>query len=126
MKANNDLMNLAFASARHAAQRQELISRNMANADTPRYRAQDLEEFSSSYQASGFTPVATHRSHFLGSGDQPAFQPQLAGGSRSPNGNDVSLETEMVRGVDARRQHDAAMAIYKASLDILRSSLGRR
>lgn len=126
MKANNDLMNLAFASARHAAQRQELIARNLANADTPRYRALDLEEFSGSGQATAFTPVATHRGHFLGAGDQPVFQAQLAGGSLSPNGNDVSLETEMVRGIEARRQHDAAMAIYKASLDILRSSLGRR
>ena len=44
----------------------------------------------------------------------------------APNGNDVSIETEMVRGVDARRQHDAAMAIFRASLDILRTSLGRR
>lgn len=126
MKANNDLMNLAFASARHAAQRQELIARNLANADTPKYRALDLEEFSSSYQAQTFSPVATHRGHFLSADDRPMFQPQAAGGSLSPNGNDVSLETEMVRGADARRQHDAAMAIYKASLDILRSSLGRR
>lgn len=126
MKANNDLMNLAFASARHAAQRQELIARNLANADTPHYRAMDLEPFASAYQMPGFTPGTTRQGHLLGTGAAAAFRPRLAGGSMSPNGNDVSLETEMVRGVEARRQHDAAMAVYKASLDILRSSLGRR
>lgn len=126
MKANNDLMNLAFASARHATRRQELIARNLANADTPQYRALDLEEFSGVGGPSAFIPSATHRSHLLRAPEDPALQTHLAGGSMSPNGNDVSIETEMARGVDARRQHDAAMAIYKASLDILRTSLGRR
>ena len=125
MKASNDLMNMAFASARHAAARQELISKNLANADTPRYRAQDLDDFTPD-DASSFTPAATRPTHFLGAMQEGAFKPQFAGGALAPNGNDVSIETEMVRGVDARRQHDAAMAIYRASLDILRTSLGRR
>ena len=34
-----DLMNLAFAAARHAAARQEVIAQNIANADTPGFRA---------------------------------------------------------------------------------------
>jgi flagellar basal-body rod protein FlgB len=42
-----------------------------------------------------------------------------------PNGNSVSVEQEILRSVDAKRQHDRAIAIYRSSLKILRSSLGR-
>ncbi len=125
MKATNDLMNLAFASARHAAKRQELIARNLANADTPRYHALDLDDFSGPADI-GFAPLATRQGHLLSIPLDQAFEIREAGGAMSPNGNDVSLEAEMVRGADARRQHDAAMAVYKASLDILRTSLGKR
>ncbi len=47
-------------------------------------------------------------------------------GERDPNGNSVSLETEMLNAVSAKRQHDRALAIYKSSLTVLRASLGRR
>jgi flagellar basal-body rod protein FlgB len=43
----------------------------------------------------------------------------------SPNGNSVSLETEMVKAVEVKRQHDQALAIYKSSMNVLRASIGR-
>ncbi|MDG1803103.1 MAG: flagellar biosynthesis protein FlgB, partial [Paracoccaceae bacterium] len=46
-------------------------------------------------------------------------------GASSPNGNSVSLEQEMLRSVDAQRQHNRALAIYKHTMTVLRSSLGR-
>jgi flagellar basal-body rod protein FlgB len=55
------------------------------------------------------------------------MEPQtVRGAAESPNGNGVSLEQEMVKSVDARRQHDQALAIYKSALTIMRSTLGRR
>ena len=42
-----------------------------------------------------------------------------------PNGNSVSLETEMVDAVAAKRQSDRALAIYRSGLTILRASIGR-
>jgi flagellar basal-body rod protein FlgB len=46
--------------------------------------------------------------------------------SPSPNGNTVSLETEMVRAVEVKQQHDMALAVYRTVSDIVRTSLGRR
>ena len=43
----------------------------------------------------------------------------------SPNGNTVSLETEMLNGVEVAREHSQALAIYKHALGIIRTSLGR-
>ena len=40
-------------------------------------------------------------------------------------GPTVSIEEEMLKAVEVTRQHDRALAIYKSSLSILRSSLGR-
>jgi len=47
------------------------------------------------------------------------------GSAGEPNQNAVSIEEEMMLAVNAKRQHDRAMAIYKSSLNILRTSLGR-
>jgi len=46
-------------------------------------------------------------------------------GYREPNGNSVSVENELLRSVDIRRQHDHSIAIYRSTLSILRTSLGR-
>ena len=59
--------------------------------------------------------------------DRPDIQQQLRD-DRSlsePNGNSVSLETEMVDAVAAKRQSDRALAIYRSGLTILRASIGR-
>ncbi len=45
--------------------------------------------------------------------------------STDPNGNTVSLESEMLTAVDAKRAHDESLAIYRSNLNILRTSLGR-
>ena len=46
-----ELMDMAQAMARHAAQRQNVIAGNVANADTPGYKARDLTSFAESYRA---------------------------------------------------------------------------
>ena len=55
----------------------------------------------------------------------PAYRSTDLGGEASPNGNTVSLEQEMVRGTQAKSNHDLALTVYKTSLDIIRTSLGR-
>jgi flagellar basal-body rod protein FlgB len=127
MDATNDLMALAFSAARHAGRRQELVATNIANADTPGYRAQDIADFSATYSdTDDFSLRATRPGHAVDDGDAAGDAAFAIGGPMSPNGNDVSLEEEMVRGAVTRREHDAALAIYRSSLDILRSTLGKR
>ena len=49
----------------------------------------------------------------------------LSDGMTSPNGNTVSLETEMMKAAQTRGQFDMAVGVYKSALNILKSSLGR-
>jgi flagellar basal-body rod protein FlgB len=50
---------------------------------------------------------------------------ERASGREAPNGNTVSLEGEMVKSVEARQAHEMALAIYRATSDVVRASLGR-
>ncbi|NUB44617.1 FlgB family protein [Fertoebacter nigrum] len=118
-----EISRMAQAMARHAGARQAVIASNIAQADTPGYKARDLPAFAASY-AAGDGLRATRAGHAPA---QAAFATRpIAGGSgAAPNGNSVSLETEMVKAVEARQQHDMALAIYRSVSTILRTSLGR-
>lgn len=121
-----EVFKLSRAMSQHAAQRQSVIAGNMANADTPGYAARDLAPFKETLrQSSGaFDLRGTRSGHFTDVGNT-SFEESERASDGSPNGNSVSLEGEMLKSVDAKRQHDRALAIYKSSLNILRSSLGR-
>lgn len=114
------LLQTASALSRHASARHDLIAQNIANADTPGYRAQDLEEFAASY-------ARFEKSAGAGASVENTFRPLTVDslGAESPNGNTVSLEDQMVRAADAQGAHDAATIIYRKTMEILRLSLGR-
>ena len=113
-----EIFMLANAQARHAAARQAVVAQNIANADTPGYRTRDITEFSDVLRsmqrrpdrAGGLLPIRT-------------FEVNTP---TSPNGNNVSLEREMLRGVEADRAHSRALRVYGSAMEILRTSLGRR
>ncbi|SMR83468.1 flagellar basal-body rod protein FlgB [Aliiroseovarius halocynthiae] len=116
--------------ALHAAARQSVIAQNVANADTPGYRARDVASFSETYRPDQADQMrATRTGHFGAPGDataKPEIDTVYRPGATSPNGNSVSLETEMMMAAEAKRDHDMALAVYKSTLGIMRSSLGRR
>lgn len=119
---------LASSLAAHAATRQAAVAENVANADTPGYRARDVADFAETYRSDRADGLRRSRVGHVGESDaRPDFviAARAEQGERSPNGNSVSLETEMVNAADIRREHDLALAIYGKSLAILRASLGR-
>ena len=115
---------MAEALASHAGARLGLIARNVAQADTPGYKAMDLPDFAATYQEAG-AMRATRPGHFTTATQlmEPLAQP--SGGEASPDGNTVSLEHEMVKSVDVRQQHDMALAVYRSTADNIRACLGR-
>lgn len=111
----------------HAAERAKLVAGNVANADTPGYRARDLTPFAETYRNGGASPMrATRPGHFLDGDGNTAGRVVEDGSGRSPNGNSVSLEDQMVKTAEVKRQHDISLAVYRSSLTMLRSALGRR
>lgn len=128
MFENLDVFRISAAMARHAGDRQALTAQNIANADTPGYRARRLASFADSYRSTS-QGIALHQSRAghlsANNAREGTVRSTLDTSESSPNGNSVSLEEEMVQAAANQREHDRALAIYKHGLTILRSVLGR-
>ncbi len=122
-----EIFKISHAMSSHAAHRQSVIARNMANADTPGYAAQDVAPFSEVIETStpAFGMRATRSQHLQNTATATALASFSTSSPSAPNGNNVSLEEEMLKAVDVKRQHDKALAIYKSGLSVLRATLGR-
>lgn len=116
---------MAQALAAYAGTRQGVLSQNIAQADTPGYRAADMPSFAEAYRQDAALRT-TRSGHILNSGTDTDPILRRDAGSAAPNGNTVSLEAEMVKAAEVKSQHDMALAIYRSVGDIVRSSLGRR
>ncbi len=108
-----DVMRVAQMMARHSAARQVTLAENIANADTPGYRARDLPAFADMVQGGGLAQL------------DRASRVDPTSPTRSPNGNSVSLEDQMMRAAQTRQAHDLAMAVYSSARNILRTALGK-
>lgn len=126
-----DILDLAHARSSHASTRQSVLARNIANADTPGYKAMDLPDFSEAMQSNdsdGMALRTTRKGHMADTGDGFGFRPERTSvlGAESPNGNTVSLEDQMMRSVEAQQSHAMALGVYRKVLDVMRLSIGNR
>lgn len=126
MFENLNVIKMANAMSERAGARMGVIAKNIANADTPGFRAMDLPSFAESYHDPSLPLRATRQGHLNVSNDGSDFKARLAKTTASPNGNSVSLEQEMVKSAEVRQDHEMALAIYRNATDILRASLGRK
>lgn len=128
MFQNVELFQTAGAMARHAGSRQAVVAQNIANADTPDFRAREMPSFRDVYNHDAMGGMKSTRAGHIGP-NSASFDKVDVGFSKSepaPNGNSVSLEDEMLRSVDVSREHSRALAIYKHGMTVIRSTLGRR
>jgi len=114
----------AAAMAQHAGHRQALTAQNVANSDTPGYRAKVMPSFSDAYGES--VPFEMNRTRALHLSQMSTARLQgTSDAEPSPNGNAVSVEEEMFRAVEISREHNRALTIYRHGLTVIRSALGR-
>ena len=121
-----EITRMAQALAAHAGSRMGVIAKNIAHADTPGFKAQDIADFATVWEDSGQDMRATRPGHFAAPAGRAEVVTFASGGSEAPNGNSVSLEKEMVKSVEARQEHEMALSIYRATSDVIRASLGRQ
>lgn len=122
-----NLFQISGAMAQHAGTRQAIVARNVANADTPGFKAMEMASFRDIYRDSRVGAMrATRPLHF---GAENARMSATATPSRAepaPNGNTVSIEDEMLASVDISREHSRALAIYRHGMTVLQAVTGRR
>lgn len=127
-----DTMRMARELGAHAAARQRVIATNVANADTPGYRAADLAAFAPEPPGALSVGLRTTRPGHVGAGNWGSGGSGVraaridAGGEASPDGNTVSLEDEMMRAAETKRQFDLSLAVVQSGMTLLRTAAGRR
>ncbi len=123
-----ETIRMARAMSSHAAERAKIVAGNVANADTPGFRARDLRPFAETYRSNSASPMrATRAGHMTSVGEGSAMVSVVReDGGLAPNGNSVSLEQEMIKTAETRREHDIALAVYRSSLTMLRAAIGRK
>ncbi|EEX12870.1 flagellar basal body rod protein FlgB [Citreicella sp. SE45] len=120
-----DVFRTAMALARHSGLQQAISSQNVANADAPGYRGLEIPDFAETLRQPLTGQRATRATHLNGALQDGLPEPHTRRATVDPNGNTVSLETEMVTAVEASRAHNKALSIYRSNLTLLRASLGR-
>ncbi len=121
------IFRMAQALAVHSSARQAEIAANVANADTPGYRARDVTPFTDFFPADQAGAMrATRPQHFgMSALSATRLDTHETAGAAAPNGNTVSLEAEMMKSVEVKQAHETALSVYEAARNILRASLGR-
>lgn len=105
---------LQFLSARTS-----VIAENIANADTPNYRAKDLK--APDFSASVAKMRASDPRHLQAGGAAMTAQSVAAPDAEaSLSGNRVSLETQMMKLSETRMDYQLASSVYRKGLDMIR------
>ena len=127
MLENLTVFDLASSMARHATERHRVIAENVANADTPGYRARDTQPFSARVNEV-FAMRETRPGHLPSGGSAPGAAARIEeiAYPASPDGNSVSLADQSRRAVEATGQHRLATTVYSKAMDVLRLGLGSR
>ncbi len=114
-------------------QRQDLLSQNVANADTPGYAARDLKpmDFDAMLKGNSASPrmmMTTNARHIglTGSAGGGKFEDYASPDvESSPNGNAVSLENQMIKVSDTQAQFAAAANLYAKAMSLMKTAIGR-
>ena len=113
------------------SQRQQLLAHNVANANTPGYKAQDLNPltFENMMRAGAgrLGARATRTGHLSGGAAARAGKFKLKAQSdsrqKSITGNDVILEQEMMKVAQTSMDYQLTTNLYRKHLAIVRAAL---
>jgi flagellar basal-body rod protein FlgB len=112
-------------------ERQQVLAQNIANADTPAFKAKDLKaqtfkEMLAGSSANHLTLAATQPNHLAGVGPALAFKPVAdRNAETSPSGNSVSIEDQMLKVSSTANEFQMTTSLYRRQIGMLKTVLGR-
>ena len=112
------------------AERQRILSQNIANADTPGYIPKDLKAVDFRKFVERLEPIKmseTHRNHMsLGTEDRKfKFESSKDTYEVAPDGNAVILEEQMVKVAQTSSDYDLMTSLYRKHASMIKIALGR-
>ena len=141
MDLNNlPIFSLISKKMSYLNQKQQTIASNLANADTPGYRAEKVDEpdFSSYLGRTGTTTsgskikmATTSPEHIKGGavlrlGGISSREAAIHGKEQfSPDGNSVDISEQVMDLADTQLEYNMATNIYRKQVQLLKTALGR-
>ena len=121
------LFDLAERRLAWAERRQAVLTQNVANANTPGYKPHDLRPFSFVLKgAAAVSPIRTQANHLAGTtSTRQSDEVVDSAHTRSPDGNAVGLEEQLVKVADTETTHAMVTAVYRKYLGLFSMALGR-
>jgi flagellar basal-body rod protein FlgB len=116
-----ELFQTAHKRMKWLASRQQVISENIANSDTPGYLAKEVDDFDRYMDNARTTGIRTTNPKHISGGrvgeigtrvDDEAWEV-------SPNGNSVSVEQQSIKAAEVSNQYGMVTNLYKKSLNLL-------
>jgi len=118
-----NLLQLGERRMEWLTQRQQILAQNVANADTPGYAPSDAVSFDNAVDQFEISPTVTSEMHIgSGTGGVRSIKERR---EHSPDGNSVSLDSEMEKIADTEDQQKLASSIYKAYVSMFDTALGK-
>jgi flagellar basal-body rod protein FlgB len=115
--------------------RQKVVAQNVANADTPGFKASDLRPLDFRKElaevthstATKLAPVTTNPHHLVGTEFAADLKPEAEKSTtdRDINGNTVSLEDEMMKVSDTTSDYQLMTNLYKKQVGLIKTAIGR-
>lgn len=105
--------------------RQVVISENIANADTPEYRAKEVSSFAKMMEGASAPDSGlkvTHGKHIQGAPSATGGvieDPDSAAWESSIDGNTVSLEQQTIKAAEISENYRLAAQLYRKGHDLL-------
>lgn len=108
-------------------QRQTTLAENVANADTPGYKARDLRTPTFEVPSAN-APQRTDPAHISSFGSKNTdMRAQRANSfETTPRGNSVVLEDEMIRVAQNQMDYQAVSSLYQKGLGLIKTAIGKR
>jgi flagellar basal-body rod protein FlgB len=108
-------------------ERQRILAENVANADTPDYRARDLAppNFEHELKTASLTMARTNPAHMEAVGGSQFADDKHLHYEVRPRGTEMSPEEEMLKLAGNQMDYDAVTSLYTHSLTLIKTAIGR-
>ncbi|MCQ8185499.1 flagellar basal body rod protein FlgB [Parvularcula maris] len=109
--------------------RHTLLAQNVANSDTPGYKAQDLRTFTEALRTvEPASMKATHGRHMVADLGNTTFRENthVQGWEVAPSGNQVTLEEQMIKAADNGRDYQLTTQLMKKHAGMMKAVLSTR
>ncbi len=125
------ILALMKSAMTHATERQKTYTNNVTNANTPKFKAKEVEEFNLKRSLKGQRRVAAFRTsdmHLEGTVPRSGFKifKDPIAAEMSPDGNNVNLTEQSLKLSETNNDYQLVTGVYRKISGILKATIGEK